>query len=218
MKEMREQDSKVNEYMKSNSNQMKNMETQQKAMDFQLGQLATTVGNMQNKGKFPSTTEPNTKEYCKAIKLRSGTSYQEPSIPKEHDGEEEKDNVEDIEEDEEIEPCQEDEEIEPCQEDEEEKGLMKNAKEEKRMPKWKLAHKLKEKRSDEVECDEWGIPKIPDRVPFPQRFVKNKFDENFAKFLEAFKKLHINIPFYDALEQMPNYARGMSLYPNTQSL
>ncbi|KAL8539490.1 hypothetical protein ACS0TY_001198 [Phlomoides rotata] len=37
MKEMREQDSKVNEYMKSNSNQMKNMETQQKAMDFQLG-------------------------------------------------------------------------------------------------------------------------------------------------------------------------------------
>ncbi|KAL8528444.1 hypothetical protein ACS0TY_006032 [Phlomoides rotata] len=75
MKEMREQDSKVNEYMKSNSNQMKNMEAQQKAMDFQLGQLATTVGNMQNNGKFPSTTEPNPKEHCKAIELRSGTKY-----------------------------------------------------------------------------------------------------------------------------------------------
>ncbi|KAL8554449.1 hypothetical protein ACS0TY_002590 [Phlomoides rotata] len=39
MKEMREQDAKVNEYMKSNSSQIKNME-------FQIGQLATTVGHM----------------------------------------------------------------------------------------------------------------------------------------------------------------------------
>ncbi|KAL8482890.1 hypothetical protein ACS0TY_025793 [Phlomoides rotata] len=87
MKEMREQDAKVNEYMKSNSSQIKNME-------FRIGQLTTMVGNIQNKGKFPSTTEPNPKEYCKAIKLRSGTSYQEPSIPKEHDGEEKKNMVE----------------------------------------------------------------------------------------------------------------------------
>ncbi|KAL8464929.1 hypothetical protein ACS0TY_034423 [Phlomoides rotata] len=49
---------------------------------------------MQNKGKFPSTTEPSPKEYCNAIKLRSGTSYQEPLIPKEHDGEEKKNMVE----------------------------------------------------------------------------------------------------------------------------
>ncbi|KAL8489128.1 hypothetical protein ACS0TY_025144 [Phlomoides rotata] len=136
---MREQDTKVNEYMKFNSNQMKNMEAQvtqmsqrQKAMDFQLGQLATTVGNMQNKGKIPSTTEPNLKEYCNATKLRSGTSYQEPSIPKEHDGEEEKDKVEDIDED---------EEIEPCKEDEEEKGLMKektkDVESSHRVPKWR---------------------------------------------------------------------------------
>ncbi|KAL8479530.1 hypothetical protein ACS0TY_026432 [Phlomoides rotata] len=88
MKEMREQDSKVSEYMKSNSNQMKNMEAQQKAMDFQLGQLATTVGNMQNKGKFPSTTETNPKEYCKAIELRSGTKYQGPQLSNEDDNEE----------------------------------------------------------------------------------------------------------------------------------
>ncbi|KAL8511680.1 hypothetical protein ACS0TY_018195 [Phlomoides rotata] len=88
MKEMRERDTKVNEYMKFNSNQMKNMDAQftqmsqqQKTMDFQLGQLTTTVGNMQNKGKFPSTTEPNPKEYCKAIELRSGTKYQGPQLP-----------------------------------------------------------------------------------------------------------------------------------------
>ncbi|KAL8458349.1 hypothetical protein ACS0TY_036020 [Phlomoides rotata] len=95
MKEMREQDAKVNEYMKFNSNQMKNMEAQvtqmsqqQRETDFQLGQLATTVGSMQNKGKFPSTTEPNPKEHCKAIELRSGTKYQGPQLPSEDDVEE----------------------------------------------------------------------------------------------------------------------------------
>ena len=34
-------------------------------------------------------------------------------------------------------------------------------------------------------------------------------DEQFAKFLNIFKKLEINIPFADALAQMPNYARFM---------
>ena len=31
----------------------------------------------------------------------------------------------------------------------------------------------------------------------------------FAKFLEVFKKLQINIPFAEALEQMPSYAKFM---------
>ncbi|KAL8545898.1 hypothetical protein ACS0TY_005862 [Phlomoides rotata] len=180
MKEMREQDSKVSEYMKSNSNQMKNMEAQQKAMDFQLGQLATTVGNMQNKGKFPSTTEPNPKEYCKAIELRSGTKYQGPQLPSEDDDEEKTAEVEQEKEKDEVEEIEEDEEIEPNQEDEEEKGLMKKKGKEiessHRVPKWKIAKSLKEKASDEIECDEWGIPKVPDRIPFPRRFVKNKLD------------------------------------------
>ncbi|KAL8477357.1 hypothetical protein ACS0TY_029598 [Phlomoides rotata] len=155
---------------KSLEAQFTQMSQQQRTTDFQLGQFSQTVGNMQNKGKFPSTTEPNPKEYCKAIKLRSGTSYQEPSIPKEHDGEEKKNMVEQ-EEKEDLSKHDEEEEIAPMKEDEEEKGLMKNAKEEKRIPKWKLAKGLKEKESDEVECDEWWIPKIPDRVPFPQRFT-----------------------------------------------
>ncbi|KAI3469078.1 hypothetical protein Pfo_025741 [Paulownia fortunei] len=46
-------------------------------------------------------------------------------------------------------------------------------------------------------------------IPFPQRFQKKKIDSEFAKFLEIFKKIHINIPFVDALEQMPNYAKFM---------
>ena len=44
---------------------------------------------------------------------------------------------------------------------------------------------------------------------FPQRLQKKTFDKQFAKFLEVFKKLQINIPFAEALEQMPSYAKFM---------
>ena len=46
-------------------------------------------------------------------------------------------------------------------------------------------------------------------LSFPQKFQKKKLDTQFSKFLEIFKKIHINIPFADALEQMPNYAKFM---------
>ena len=46
-------------------------------------------------------------------------------------------------------------------------------------------------------------------VPYPQRLRKNNLDKQFTKFMEVFKKLHINIPFADALEQMPNYVKFM---------
>ncbi|XP_062088678.1 uncharacterized protein LOC133795238 [Humulus lupulus] len=41
------------------------------------------------------------------------------------------------------------------------------------------------------------------KIPYPQRLRKNNLDKQFSKFLEIFKKLHINIPFTEALEQMP---------------
>ncbi|KAL8530059.1 hypothetical protein ACS0TY_007228 [Phlomoides rotata] len=108
------------------SQQFTQMSQQQRSADFQLGQLATTVGNMQNKGKFPSTTEPNSKEHCKAIELRSGTKYQGPPLPSEDNVEEKATKIEQEKEKDKVEEIEEDEEIEPCQEDEEEKGLMKN--------------------------------------------------------------------------------------------
>ncbi|XP_074356288.1 uncharacterized protein LOC141695988 [Apium graveolens] len=45
--------------------------------------------------------------------------------------------------------------------------------------------------------------------PYPKRLHKQKFDKQFAKFLEVFKKLHVNIPFAEALEQMSSYAKFM---------
>ena len=46
-------------------------------------------------------------------------------------------------------------------------------------------------------------------ILYSQRLKKNKLDKQFTKFMEVFNKLHINIPFADALEQMPSYVKFM---------
>ena len=44
-------------------------------------------------------------------------------------------------------------------------------------------------------------------IPFPQRIQKAKKEEQFSKFLEIFKNIEISIPFVEAINQMPNYAK-----------
>ncbi|XP_010246646.1 PREDICTED: uncharacterized protein LOC104589888 [Nelumbo nucifera] len=46
------------------------------------------------------------------------------------------------------------------------------------------------------------------RIPFPQRLKKQQTEQQFSKFLDIFKKLQINIPFAEALAQMPQYANA----------
>ena len=46
-------------------------------------------------------------------------------------------------------------------------------------------------------------------VPFPQRLQKENLEEQFSKFLDIFKKKDINIPFSEALTQMPLYEKFM---------
>ena len=60
------------------------------------------------------------------------------------------------------------------------------------------------------KCEQKQKEKVPaymPAVPFPQRLQKAKKEEQFSKFLEIFKKIEINIPFADAITQMPNYAK-----------
>ena len=44
-------------------------------------------------------------------------------------------------------------------------------------------------------------------IPFPQRLKKTKLDEQFTKFMNMFRKLEINIPFAEALAQIPQDAK-----------
>ncbi|XP_073049585.1 uncharacterized protein [Primulina eburnea] len=55
--------------------------------------------------------------------------------------------------------------------------------------------------------------------PFPAALKKAKLDVQFGKFLEVFKKLHMNIHFADALMQMPSYAKVLKdILANKQKL
>ncbi|XP_016168159.1 uncharacterized protein LOC107610645 [Arachis ipaensis] len=49
-------------------------------------------------------------------------------------------------------------------------------------------------------------PYVPP-LPYPQRLHKEIKDQQFSKFLEIFKKLEINLPLAEALEQMPLYVK-----------
>ena len=44
-------------------------------------------------------------------------------------------------------------------------------------------------------------------MSFPLRLKKPNDQKRFAKFLNTFKKLELNIPFTDALTEMPTYAK-----------
>ncbi|XP_062086043.1 uncharacterized protein LOC133792141 [Humulus lupulus] len=76
--------------------------------------------------------------------------------------------------------------------------------EEKKLDDKKVTEDLKEEEETPPVTIEHHV-----RVPYPQRLRKHNLDKHFAKFLEVFKKLHINIPFAKALEQMPSYVKFM---------
>ena len=46
-------------------------------------------------------------------------------------------------------------------------------------------------------------------IPYPQKLKKNILDKQFGRFMDIFKKLHINIPFAKALDQMSGYMKFM---------
>ena len=52
-----------------------------------------------------------------------------------------------------------------------------------------------------MKVKESAIEEKPN-VTYPQRLRQRQLDQKFDKFMEIFKKLHINIPFADALEQI----------------
>ncbi|XP_019175842.1 PREDICTED: uncharacterized protein LOC109171164 [Ipomoea nil] len=64
----------------------------------------------------------------------------------------------------------------------------------------------KENSSDQNLISSTVKPYVPP-IPYPQRLQKRNQDNNFKRFLEVFKKLQINIPFAEALANMPSYVK-----------
>ncbi|XP_050908459.1 uncharacterized protein LOC127122099 [Lathyrus oleraceus] len=92
----------------------------------------------------------------------------------------------------------------------------KSSEEEDLLLEVELEIKENEVANEEVTSDERGVkdkvidPKLVVKLPFPIRNKKKgQHEKNFEKFLEMFKNLELNIPFLEALEQMPTYAKFM---------
>ena len=150
---------------------IKNMGATIKSLEVQIGQLASSI-NAYQRGKFPSDTEVNPKEQCKAITLRSR---------KEIEGARKEELVE----------------VNPTSLSKEENTDNEKEEHVEKPPEIKK-HKS-------IVVPEISMPKPA--LPYPQRFQKKKMDAQLTKFLDIFKKIHINILFADALEQMPNYVK-----------
>ncbi|KAK8659610.1 hypothetical protein V6N13_029809 [Hibiscus sabdariffa] len=159
-----------------------------RALETQVGQIAQAL-QVRPQGNLPSNTEAtksNGKEHCSALTLRSGKEIN-------------KDDkfggkiMEDLTpSDDQREP-----EVEIDSPIEEDKG-----------------EKLDNEKAEEqhVNATASAVPKpARDEVrpppPFPQRLKKHKEDLQFQKFVSMLDQFHINIPFLEAIEQVPSYAK-----------
>ncbi|XP_042057978.1 uncharacterized protein LOC121802379 [Salvia splendens] len=87
------------------------------------------------------------------------------------------------------------------------------------MPEVEAKEVPEEKEEEEIEMEaplmqsevqpETIAPPTPQevKIPFPQVVQKKKLDEKLVKFLEIFKRVHLNIPLIEALQQMPGYLK-----------
>ncbi|XP_061358470.1 uncharacterized protein LOC133302672 [Gastrolobium bilobum] len=94
--------------------------------------------------------------------------------------------------------------IEPV---EKEKEVAKESAAEKTVPekkefKWEKK-KAQERQEKSLELSPYA------KIPYPQSFREEIQKQQYSRFLDIFKKLQINIPFTEALENMPNYVKFM---------
>jgi len=60
-----------------------------------------------------------------------------------------------------------------------------------------------------IKKKEVGKKVSAQHLPYPQAPTKKDKKRQFTRFLDIFKRLEINIPIAEALEQMPTYAKFM---------
>ena len=170
------------ENMQNQATQLNNQEAQLRNLEVQMGQMASLLTERQH-GSFPRNLEANPreegKEYCKAITLRSGR---------------------------ELEILGQQPAVEEAESKQQDQVRQKYQMQEERPRETRAVNdnKVKKETEKQARADEPAIP-----IPYPQRLKKGKLEKQFPKFLDIFKKLYINIPFMDALENMPSYVKFM---------
>ncbi|KAL3520160.1 hypothetical protein ACH5RR_018309 [Cinchona calisaya] len=157
-----------------------NLKVSTRNFEIQFGQLAR-LNNERPLEVLPSDIIPNPKEQCKVITLRSGKELEE-RVGRNSMKNGEQEGVED-----------------------ENKEKEESSNGQDKMMNESIMPNSQSNEGKDPKCHE---PKHVN-VPFPQRLRDEEKSKKFKKFLEIFKKLEINIPFMEALENMPTYAKFM---------
>ncbi|WCJ19866.1 hypothetical protein M5689_002140 [Euphorbia peplus] len=191
-KEEKEPDFKmlVAQFMKQTQSSMKSLETHVhqftastqssiKSLETQVHQLAASSSNSKGKWALPSNIEPNPRENVMAITLRCGKEISDPNEIKKL--------------------------ISVA-------GTSKKAEanKEQAVPVTeKPSVKAKEPVLVQEEPVEKYIPPSPYQppAPYPGALVGEKLEKRHSKILDTLRKLHINLPFLEALNQMPDYKK-----------
>ena len=182
---------------------------------------------------FSANTEKNPKEECKAVMTRSRmeTHVDEGKAEKkveEHiqqlaaeptlepifyfaELEEILEDEDDQERETQIKDSQEGIKMKEEQEKEKEKEVEKEVEKEKNQKNEKEKEKVEEKKKGKSEATREKKREITlvegKEVPYPLVPSKKDKERHLARFLDIFKKLEITLPFGEALQQMPLYAK-----------
>src|SRR3954466_14622965 len=178
----------MTQFMQMSMTNQKNQEAAIKSLETQVGQLAKQIATNQSNATFSANTQENPREHCKAVVTRSGQ--------KGGKDETETNEVEDDKEKDDEKHDGEDEEYEIVNQGAEEEDMSREVKKE-----------ILKRRSAKDKMVNNTIPS--QHLPYPHAPSKKDNARQHARFMDIFKQLHINIPFAEALEQMPKYAKFM---------
>jgi len=175
----------LEKFVQTSLTNQKNQEASLRNLETQVGQLAKQLAEQQS-GQFSANTQPNPKEQCKAITIRCGKQVGSDVNKKTvENNQTEVTDVKDVEED-----------------DTPTESIIAENSEKARMQE-----------DQKSNTNQWGrkIQKgVPlKHVPYPHAPSRKEAERQFIRFTEILKNLQINIPFTEALQQMPIYARFM---------
>ncbi|XP_050919603.1 uncharacterized protein LOC127137162 [Lathyrus oleraceus] len=175
-----------------------------KNLDNQVGQLVKQLSEQQAGSSFSANTQTNPKKHCKAIVTRSGKevkSRRSEDVAVEDD----MNVVTEKEENKVVVEYEKEKEEETVQfaprtplAPRKEQGQNSSPEQEGEAGVKKEAEIRKKKKGDK------GVSAIPaQHLPYPHSPSKKENARHYARFMDIFKQLQLNIPFTDTLEQMP---------------
>ncbi|CAN6720978.1 unnamed protein product [Malus baccata var. baccata] len=181
-------------------NQTKAKQSQDKRVDQlekQIGQIADFVSKFRDPGQLPSSTIPNPKggfESAKAILLRSGKEVGAGPKP----------STSDLKEDEKL-------------QFEEQDTSPPTTKVNTPLPQASIGPNLSNSANKGKNVSN-SLPTnvFPSNLPFPSRFMHTKKEEAERDILETFRKVQVNIPLLDAINQVPRYAKFLKELSTTR--